>query len=289
MNDFTFPSAPKREEGQNNYFSQMIEIEYGLTEQLAVEIMGEGFEELETGRAQYTGQRYEARYRLSRKEVPLNPMVYVEYEDLSVNTRYKMEVSGWINPPYETAAEEEAGGRESILESRLILSQDVGKWNFAFNWINESDIVHGGTAFGYSFGTAYHSGSGHGMHKGGGCEHHPAPPKGEEESHREHQGAQGTCVCKTAMPNCKCAHCKGEKVPCSCEKAGHHGVTYGIELFGGVGDNRSLKLDLSRQEHYFQPFVMMSLGGKSMLHLAFAKGLSRSSDDIIRTSFAYEF
>ena len=42
--------------------------------------------------------------------------------------------------------------RERILETRLILSQDFGAWNVAANWINESDLDGGETAFGYACG-----------------------------------------------------------------------------------------------------------------------------------------
>lgn len=43
-------------------------------------------------------------------------------EDLDPDTRYKMEVSGWVLPPYEE--EEVEVHRERILESRLILSHE---------------------------------------------------------------------------------------------------------------------------------------------------------------------
>lgn len=169
MNDFTSPSGPKRRnDGHENYFSQMLEIEYAPTSQLAFEFMAEAFEDIGTGDSRFTGFRYEARYRLFEEEVPLNPVLYVEYEDLHVATRYKMEVSGWVEPPFEE--EEGDSDRESILESRLILSEDFGRWNVAFNWINESDLNAGEAAFGYSLGALYrlpqHSEEGHAHHTG---------------------------------------------------------------------------------------------------------------------------
>ena len=152
MSDYTVPSDSKRlNDGQGDYFSHMIELEYAPSDRLAFEFMIESFEDTETGESEFTGFRYEARYRLFKDEVPLNPTVYAEYEDLHVETRYKMEVSGWIEPPYEEKEGEEPS-REKILETRLILSQDVGPYNVAFNWINESDLSSGETAFGYSLG-----------------------------------------------------------------------------------------------------------------------------------------
>lgn len=154
MNDLTSPSGHKRDEGQENYLSHMVELEYAPTSQLALEWMTEWFEETGGNKAKFTGFRYEARYRLFEKDVPLNPVLYVEYEDLDPQTRYKMEVSGWVTPPYESDDSEEPD-RERIVESRVILSQDVGRWNMAFNWINESNTDDGVTAFGYTMGVSY--------------------------------------------------------------------------------------------------------------------------------------
>ncbi|MBI3991500.1 MAG: hypothetical protein HY350_05050, partial [Candidatus Omnitrophica bacterium] len=150
MTDYTSPSQPKEDEGQGDYFSHMVELEYGVTDQWSTEFMIEGFEDIEHGDSEFTGFRWENRYRLFKEDVPLNPVLYVEYEDLDPDTRYKMEVSGWVLPPYEEAEAEVH--RERILESRIILSQDFGRMNAAFNLINETDLDNGVTAFGYSLG-----------------------------------------------------------------------------------------------------------------------------------------
>ncbi len=255
MNDFTAPSKFKREDdGQRSYFSQMIEVEYGLTEQWAIEPMLEGFEEPGTGQMRFTGFRFETRYRLFRDEVPLNPMLYVEYEDLDPLTRFKMETSGWIHPPYLSTGTEP--DRERILESRLVLSQNFGPLNLAFNWINESDLnASGFTAFGYSLGARYDFNHGHygGRGEGGashGGHHHDATD---------------------------------EKAP------KRHLPSVGLELYGGLGDTRRLALEPSRQEHYLQPIMMFHLSDRVMFHLGLAIGLSKASDNLVRTALAIEF
>ena len=250
MNDFTSPSKFRREdEGQHSYFSQMVELEYGVTTQWATELMLEGFEEVTTGQSRFTGFRWENRYRLFKEEVPLNPMLYLEYEDLDPTTRYKMEVSGWVRPPYK-----EFGGepdRERILESRLVLSQDYGRLNLAFNWINESDLNASGlTAFGYAMGARYDFNGGHYEHSAG-------------EEHAGHGGHHGE---HSALK-----------------------PTLGLELYGGLGDTRRLDFNPSRQEHYLQPDIMIHLGKHAMLHLGFAIGLSEASDNLVRTALAVEF
>ncbi|MBI5395519.1 MAG: hypothetical protein HZA91_09515 [Verrucomicrobia bacterium] len=261
MNDFTWPSKFKRQDdGLHSYFSNMIELEYGITEQWAAEIMLEGFEEVRTGKVDYTGERFETRYRLFKEDVPFNPVLYAEFEHLYPNTRFKMETSGWVRPPYH----EEEGpepDRERILESRLVLSQDFGAWNVAFNWINETDLDDSGfTAFGYSMGVRYDFNGGHYGHheheaektgEHGGCHHH-----GASEGH-EH---------KWWMP-----------------------AVAGVEMYGGLGDLEKFGLSLSRQEHYVQPLMMWHLSKDVMFHVGFAVGLSKASDNLIRTAFAIEF
>jgi hypothetical protein len=154
MNDFTRPSTFSREEdGFGNYLSHSLELEYGVTDQFATELITEWFEEVGTGDEAFTGFRWESRYRLFKRTVPLNPMVYVEYEDLDPRTRNKMEVSGWVRPPYTEATEDSE--RERELETRLVLSHDVGPLEVAFNWVNETDLESGTTAFGYSLGVLW--------------------------------------------------------------------------------------------------------------------------------------
>ncbi len=255
MNDLTAPSRFRREDdGQHSYFSNMIEIEYGVTDQFASELMVEAFEEGTTGKAQLTGVRWENRYRLFHDDVPLNPMLYAEYEDLTPSTRYKMEVSGWTRPPYTDEASEPE--RERILESRLVLSQDFGPANIAFNWINESDMNESGrTAFGYAFGFRYDLNDGH-----YGRLDDPGASAFGEHHHSSHE-----------------------------EEHEAGGVTLGVELYGALGDARRFGLTASRQEHYVQPAVMFHLNEHVMLHIGVAMGLTKASDDLLRTAVAIEF
>lgn len=253
MNDFTSPSDPKRKnDGHEEYFSQMLELEYAPTDQLAFEFMAEAFEDIGKGETKFTGFRYETRYRLFKDEVPLNPMLYLEYEDLHINTRYKMEVSGWVEPPYEEEGEEP--DRERILESRLILSQDFWPWNVAFNWINESDLNSGGTtAFGYSFGLLYRL------------------PMGSEEKSNSHHGE----------------HIGNKEV--DAPQKFIQPASLAFEFLGALGDTKKFDLRPSRQEHYFQPSIMFHVGDKAMLTIGFGIGLTKASDNMIRTNLGWMF
>ena len=248
MTDITAPSRFRREDdGFGTYMSHMVELEYSPFHQFATEFMIEWFEDFETSDAKFTGFRWESRYRIFKKEVPLNPMLYLEYEDLDPATRYKMEVSGWIDPPYaETGGEPD---RERILETRLVLSQDFGPVNVAFNWINETDLENGHTPFGYSLGAMWM------LHHHEEHEHEKTKSSEEKEEEEEH----------------------GE------------GVGLGLELYGALGDTKSFGLTPSRQEHYVGPIFMYHLNDHWMFHTQLAVGLSKASDNLFRMNFGYEF
>jgi hypothetical protein len=234
----------------------MVEVEYAPFSQLALEWMTEWFEDVGTGHSKFTGFRYEARYRLFKKEIPLNPMLYVEYEDLDPRTRYKMEVSGWVKPPYEdseddsretTHPENEEVNRERIIETRVILSQDfIEHWNVAFNWINETDTSDGVTAFGYTTGVSYKFHTHHEEH--------------EEQSHFSSHHRPFFSIASVAL-----------------------------ELTGALGDTKDFGLEPSRQEHYVQPSVMIHMGEHVMFNLGFGIGLTRSSDNLARFNVGIEF
>jgi len=249
MTDFTRPSTYRREDdGFGNYLSHTLELEYGVTEQFATEFMIEWFEDVGTGDEAFTGFRWEARYRLFKRRVPLNPMVYVEYANLDPRTRNKLEIVGWVRPPYTETMEDSE--REQELETRLVLSHELGPVEVAFNWINESELESGKTAFGYSLGVLW-------TMRGGS---HAANPT---------SGATGC----------------GE--PSRCDPAGK--VVLGLEAYGGLGDTTSFGLHPARQEHYLGPAFMYRRSDAWMFQAQFAIGLSAASDQLLRLGCGYEF
>ncbi len=134
----------------SRYNAQMLEVEWGITDKLTTEFMAEGYGG--SGNYNSTGFRWENRYRFFDYGTLLNPVLYIEYESLSADTKYIMEMSG----------REDARGankkrpRERVLETRLILGEDISDaLNVSFNWLNESDLDTGITAFGYAAGLNY--------------------------------------------------------------------------------------------------------------------------------------
>lgn len=260
MIDHTSPSSVDREEGQHNFLSQMPKIGYNPSNQLELEFMVESFQEFETGISKFTGFRFETRYRIFKKEVFLNPTIYFEFEDLDPETRFKMETSGWIITPYKEEPEGEPE-REKILESRLILSQNIGNWNIAFNWLNETDTRTGTTPFGYALGAMY-----------------------KLTPHYEHEASVFSCPMHSAETSDKPGECSkcGMKLTGKSNKKNIIASRLTFELLGGLGDNTQMGIIPWRQEHYFQPGIMLHLPNGLMFSSAFAIGLTDSSDDVVR-------
>ncbi len=260
MIDHTSPSKIDRGEGQRDFLSQMPKIGYNPTDQLEVELMVESFQEFGTGISKFTGFRFETRYRLFKKEVFLNPTIYFEIEDLDPETRFKMETSGWIITPYKEEPEVEPE-REKILESRFILSQNIGNWNIAFNWINETDTRTGATPFGYSMGAMY-----------------------KLTPQYEHEASIYFCPMHPDVVSDKpgeCGKC-GMKLTGKGDKKNVVASTLTFEFLGGLGDNKQMGIIPWRQEHYLQPGIMLHFPNGLMLSTAFAIGLTDASDDMVR-------
>jgi hypothetical protein len=59
-------------------------------------------------------------------------------------------------------------------------------------------------------------------------------------------------------------------------------LLYGLELFGGLGEGRGLRVSRGGREHYLQPFVSLPLTPRLSLKGATALGLTASSSDLIR-------
>jgi len=247
--DYTRPSTSRREkDGFGDYLSHTLELEYGVTDRFATEFMIEWFEDLDTGDEAFTGFRWEARYRLFKERVPLNPMVYVEYVDLDPRTRNKLEIAGWVLPPYTETPEDSE--RERELETRLVLSQELGPLQIAFNWINETELESGKTEFGYSLGVMWM------VHGGSNAANAVSRPEGCDD-------------------------------PPGCDPAGQ--VVLGLEAYGGLGDTTSFGLRPARQEHYLGPTFMYRRSDSWMFQAQLAVGLSAASDQLVRLGFGYEF
>jgi len=136
--------------GARHFTASSLELEYGLNGWWTTELY---LDSQKTGRegALYTGWRFENRARLLMKEHAVNPVLYVEYEDITGADRILKEVVGFdtfedlLEPVREARHEKK---REA--EAKLILSSNRNGWNVAGNLIAEKNLSGKPVEFGYA-------------------------------------------------------------------------------------------------------------------------------------------
>ncbi len=143
-----FPKA-----GDSAYTAPWLEVEYGLTGWWTTELYVEGVTTRHDGSG-FTGWRWENRLRPLKSEHWINPVIYLEYEQINEATRIQKEIVGSGRLPFEPISElRDEHARE--LEAKLILSSAVRGWNIAENVIVEKNLSEDeGFEFGYSVGVS---------------------------------------------------------------------------------------------------------------------------------------
>jgi len=139
--------------GQRAYFAPYSEFEYGVTRWRTSELYLES-QSTSGDSSLFTGWRLENRFRPLAAEHALNPVLYLEYENINEASRIEKEIVGKTPLDNQSNAElSQAHAHE--LEAKLILSSDVGHWNVAENLIVERNLTKNeGFEFGYAFGVS---------------------------------------------------------------------------------------------------------------------------------------
>ena len=128
------------------------ELEYGVKAWWTTEFYLDG----QATRGQnilFTGYRWENRFRLLPREHWINPVLYVEFENINGADRAMLEVVG--HDGAEDLAEPSLEGRREKkreLEAKLILSSHWKGWTIAENFIAEKNVRHEPYEFGYAAG-----------------------------------------------------------------------------------------------------------------------------------------
>jgi hypothetical protein len=132
-----------------NYVAPWIEIEYGITPRWTTEVYLEGVT-INKDASAFTGWRWESRFRPFAGEHFLNPVLYIEYENVNEGSRIQKEIVGegsTSRDPLGILKHEHA----HELEGRLILSKQVADWEMAGNAIFEKNLsADEGLEYGYA-------------------------------------------------------------------------------------------------------------------------------------------
>jgi len=137
--------------GQRFYVAPYVEVEYGVTAQWTSELYLES-DSAWGDSTVFTGWRLENRYKPLKREHRINPVLYLEYEDLNEASRIQKEIEGG-GPDLTSSHRELTPEHGHELETKLILSSDYRDWNISENFIVAKNFSQSeGVEFGYSFG-----------------------------------------------------------------------------------------------------------------------------------------
>jgi len=143
--------APKDAHG---FYSSTLELEYGAKAWWTTELYLQG-QGTANDSALFTGFRWENRFRILPTEYWINPVFYIEYEDVNGADKSALEVTG-----HDSIADfqgRNADNRSDIartVEGKLILSSNPKGWNLSENWIMEKDLMGDAWEFGYAVGAS---------------------------------------------------------------------------------------------------------------------------------------
>ena len=147
----TFATMGVPRSAQSFYTAPWMEIEYGVTSRWTSELYLEG-QGTAGDSAVFTGWRLENRFRPLKREHWINPVLYLEYENISEASRIQKEIAGG-GPDVTSPNSELQPIKNHEIEAKLILSSTIHDWNIAGNFITEKNVSRGeGFEFGYAFG-----------------------------------------------------------------------------------------------------------------------------------------
>jgi len=145
-------TALARPDGATRYGATAVELEYGARAWWTTELYLDG-QATQKESAIFTGFRLENRFRPLMKEHWINPVLYVEFENISGADKAMLEVVGHdgqgdlAGPNDEARREHQREG-----ELKLILSSNLKSWNISENFIAEKNLAHEPWEFGYAVG-----------------------------------------------------------------------------------------------------------------------------------------
>jgi hypothetical protein len=144
-------STPKN---ANPFYGQTIEMEYGVTGWWTTEVYLQG-QVTTHDSAIFTGFRFENRFRPLRKTHWINPVLYLEYEDVNQADKSFLEITG--HDVIQNLAVSNHFLRRDIersLETKIILSSYIKGVNISENFIAEKNLSDEPWEFGYAAGAS---------------------------------------------------------------------------------------------------------------------------------------
>jgi len=136
------------------FWSAWTEFEYGAKGWWTTEVYLDG----QSTRGEstiFTGFRWENRFRPLASHHWINPVLYVEFEDLNGADKTLLEVVNHDSVEDLAVPNQRArADRQREVEAKLILSSDYKGWNLSENFISEKNLTNAPWEFGYAVGVS---------------------------------------------------------------------------------------------------------------------------------------
>lgn len=138
----------------NLFLGSALELEYGVTAWWTTEFYLDG-QVTQHDSTLFTGYRWEHRFRPLMREHWINPVIYVEFENINGADKALREIVGHDGeadlavPNAEARAE-----KKREVELKLILGSNYRGWNISENFIMEKNLAGTPWEFGYAWGVS---------------------------------------------------------------------------------------------------------------------------------------
>jgi hypothetical protein len=141
--------------GGHDFHAGWLELEYGATAWWTTELYLDGQSTFHDSTV-FTGFRWENRFRLLQREHFINPVLYIEYEQISEADKIVKEVEGHdVEADHAVPNAEARQGHNHELELKLLLSKNFKGWNVAVNPLATKPLLPSGPwEFGYAVGAS---------------------------------------------------------------------------------------------------------------------------------------
>jgi len=138
--------------GGNNFHAYWIELEYGATAWWTTELYLDGQTTFHDSTL-FTGFRWENRFRPLKHEHFINPVLYIEYENINAADKILKEIEGHdVEADSLNANADARREHKHELETKLILSSNFKGWNISENIIAAKNLSNEPWEFGYAVG-----------------------------------------------------------------------------------------------------------------------------------------
>ena len=149
-----FSTFATQREG-NDFHAFWAELEYGATAWWTTEVYFDGQTTFNDSTL-FTGFRWENRLRLLQREHFINPVLYLEYEQISEADKILKEVEGHdVESDHAVPNSITRRQHNHELETKLLLSKTLKGWNLAENTLAAKNLTGGNPwEFGYAVGAS---------------------------------------------------------------------------------------------------------------------------------------